>query len=220
MPVISDAAIANAARTAGLNGQQAAIAVAIALAESGGNTHAHNAIPPDNSYGLWQINMLGSMGPARRQQFGLSSNEELYDPVVNAKAMFAISNGGTNWRAWTTYTRGTYLRYLARGSQAVGSEAGIGTSPNGGLQTTPVGLSGQLDSITQFFKLLSNPRFWIRLGILNLGVGLAFYGLLKLTGDNQLSGTSKSLASAAIGLLPGGGTVMQATKAVAKVAKK
>ena len=35
---------------------------AIALAESGGKSGAHNTTCPDNSYGLWQINMLDEPG--------------------------------------------------------------------------------------------------------------------------------------------------------------
>jgi hypothetical protein len=44
----------------------AVVAVAIALAESGGNPAAHNPVPPDDSWGLWQINMRGHLGPVRR----------------------------------------------------------------------------------------------------------------------------------------------------------
>jgi hypothetical protein len=83
-------------------------ATAIALAESGGNERAHNAVPPDDSYGLWQINMLGDLGPARRTQFGLTSNDQLYDIATNAKAMYAISGQGTNWRPWTTFQGARY----------------------------------------------------------------------------------------------------------------
>jgi Lysozyme like domain len=59
--------------------EEAVIATAIALAESGGDPHAHNPKPPDNSFGLWQINMIGALGPDRRQKLGLSRNEELFD---------------------------------------------------------------------------------------------------------------------------------------------
>src|SRR5258705_3437861 len=147
MPVISDGAIASAARGPGLNATDTAIAVAVAIAESGGNTTDHNVVPPDNSYGLWQINMLGGMGPERRKQFGLTNNDELYDPNVNAKAMAAISHGGTNWQAWSTYTRGTYRAYMARGMKAAGSSSGT----PGTIETLPVATtSDSLSSITQF----------------------------------------------------------------------
>jgi len=112
---------------------QIATATAIAWAESGLNPRAHNPTPPDDSYGLWQINMLGSLGPARRTKFGLQSNDELYAPAVNARAMASISLGGTNWRPWTTYTSGAYRQYLSRvtaeATQVAGASPGA-SDPN------------------------------------------------------------------------------------------
>jgi murein DD-endopeptidase MepM/ murein hydrolase activator NlpD len=72
------------------------------MKESGGNPQAHNpnAGTGDNSYGLFQINMLGNLGPARLKQFGLSSNDELLDPAVNARVAFQMSQGGRNWGPW------------------------------------------------------------------------------------------------------------------------
>jgi hypothetical protein len=98
----------------GAGGSPAAapLAAAIAMAESGGNPNAHNAKPPDDSYGLWQINMLGSMGPSRRAQFGLSSNTQLFDPATNARAAVAISGGGKSFAAWSTFGNGAYRQFL------------------------------------------------------------------------------------------------------------
>jgi hypothetical protein len=64
--------------------------------ESQGNPYAHNtnAATGDNSYGLWQINMLGAMGDERRKMWGLKSNDDLFDPHVNARAALAL------YRAW------------------------------------------------------------------------------------------------------------------------
>lgn len=94
-----------------------AIAYAVAMAESGGRPRAHNgnAGTGDNSYGLFQINMLGAMGPERRERYGLDSNRDLFDPVTNARIAYKMSNGGKDWGAWTTYTRGTYKQYLDAG---------------------------------------------------------------------------------------------------------
>lgn len=113
--------IAKYAYAAGFRGEALVLAVAIAFPESGGNPHAHNpnAGTGDNSYGLWQINMLGGMGPARRQQFGLSSNDELFDPLTNAKAAFAISGGGKNFGPWTTYKKGMHQAHLNKAAAAV-----------------------------------------------------------------------------------------------------
>lgn len=95
---------------AGGSSALAPVAAAIAMAESGGNPQAHNATPPDDSYGLWQINMYGSLGPSRRAQYGLSSNTQLYDPLTNAKAAVSIGAGG--FGPWSTYGSGAYKAYL------------------------------------------------------------------------------------------------------------
>jgi hypothetical protein len=92
------------------------IMAAIAMAESGGNPGAHNPVPPDNSYGLWQINMLGAMGPARRREFGITSNEALYNPAINARAAAKILKS-QGLAAWSTYTNGAYKKYLGKGGK-------------------------------------------------------------------------------------------------------
>jgi hypothetical protein len=77
---------------AGGNPADAFMAAEIAMAESGGNP---NAISPTADYGLWQINI---------------SNGALatLNPLQNAKSAVTLSDNGTNWDPWTTYTSGAY----------------------------------------------------------------------------------------------------------------
>lgn len=100
------------ARKAGFTGNDLNIAVAVAKAESGWNPNAHNSQPPDDSYGLWQINMYQNLGPTRRKQFGISSNAALFDPATNAKAAHMVYQS-SGWKAWTTYTSGKYKQFLS-----------------------------------------------------------------------------------------------------------
>src|SRR6476620_4474457 len=93
------------ASNAGFSGTDLDIAVAVALAESEGNPKAHNAKPPDDSYGLWQINYYGSLRESRTKLFG--PPEGLYDPQKNANAAFTIWKG-SGWKAWKTYTSEKY----------------------------------------------------------------------------------------------------------------
>lgn len=111
-----------AARGAGATHQEAVTLTAVARGESGWRNDAHNpnAGTGDNSYGLWQINMLGTMGANRRKQFGISSNEQLFDPRVNARAALAILRS-QGWKAWTVYTKGIYRQYLPA-AQAAGTK--------------------------------------------------------------------------------------------------
>ena len=99
----------------GFRGEGLKKAWATAMKESTGRPLAHNknSRTGDNSYGLFQINMIGSLGPARLKEFGLSNNKELFDPHTNAKVAFKMSNGGKDWSAWHGITSKT-REYLAQ----------------------------------------------------------------------------------------------------------
>jgi LysM repeat protein len=78
--------------SAGGNSADAFMAAEIAMAESGGNQYA---LSPTDDYGYWQIN---------------ASNGALatFDAYGNARSAIILSDDGTNWDAWTTYTSGAY----------------------------------------------------------------------------------------------------------------
>lgn len=101
-------------KQAGFGPRGAEIAYAVAMAESGGNIHAHNtnASTGDNSYGLFQINMIGDLGPGRRKQYGLKNNNQLFNALTNAKIAYQMSNKGRDWGAWSTYKNGAYKKFL------------------------------------------------------------------------------------------------------------
>lgn len=209
---LTDAQIAGAASGAGFSGTALAKAVAIALAETGGtgNPQSHNAVPPDDSYGLWQINMLGSMGPARRKQFGLTSNSQLYDPSTNAKAAYAISSSGKSFTPWSTYTSGSYLRYMSRANKAAGNPDSSSTTPSTQVGATDV-LSWPSD-IVGFFTFITNPNTWLRLGMLLGG------GVMVLIALGQLSGMGDKVQQSlgvVTNVIPGGKAVAGATAAKA-----
>jgi tape measure domain-containing protein len=107
------------ALAAGFNDRDASIMAAIAMAESGGRSNAHNnnAATGDNSYGLWQVNMLGRMGPQRRQAFGIGSNEALFDPAVNASAARKVFES-QGFGAWSVFKSGAYKQFLPQAMRA------------------------------------------------------------------------------------------------------
>jgi len=86
----------------GFTGQSLKYAWAVAMKESHGNAldYNGNVHTGDNSYGLFQINMLGSMGADRRAYYGLAYNAQLLNPVTNAQIAYQMSNAGRNWSAW------------------------------------------------------------------------------------------------------------------------
>jgi hypothetical protein len=99
---MADNALIKTLQQVGFRGRGLRDAWAIAQRESGGQADAFNgnAGTGDQSYGLFQVNMLGNLGPARRKQFGLSSNEQLLDPMTNARVAYEMSKGGTDFGAW------------------------------------------------------------------------------------------------------------------------
>ena len=86
----------------GFKGYSLKLAWAVVMRESRGNSGSHNKTSStgDNSYGLFQINMLGSLGEDRREKFGIKSNAELFDPVTNAQAAFYMTSRGEDFGSW------------------------------------------------------------------------------------------------------------------------
>jgi hypothetical protein len=97
----SDAQITKILQKAGFSGRGLKIAQRIVFLESTNRPYALNK--SSNCYGLFQINMTGKMGKERRAKYGLNRNEDLFDPLINAKIAYHMSNGGKNWSHWTTY---------------------------------------------------------------------------------------------------------------------
>jgi Lysozyme like domain len=118
MAKMSGAKVALAARDAGFRDETLVTMVAIARAESGWDPRAHNATPPDDSYGLWQINMLGKLGPERRREFGIETNDALFDPATNARAARLIHKQ-QGLRAWSVFKHGTYEKFIDDARTAV-----------------------------------------------------------------------------------------------------
>jgi hypothetical protein len=108
--VLTEGQVAELARRAGVPEDKIALMVNVAKRESGLRPGAHNPnrSTGDNSYGLWQINMINEpgyrLGEERLRQFadiGVTAPEDLKDPWKNTQAMARIlKSSGTG--AWTT----------------------------------------------------------------------------------------------------------------------
>lgn len=109
------------ARLAGFAPDQAQTMTAIALAESGGNTGAHNPVGED-SRGLWQINVA-----AHQDLAGV----DLSDPLENARAAYRVSGQGGNISPWTVTHGGGDARYLQFRDEAQAAAQLAGDPPGG-----------------------------------------------------------------------------------------
>jgi hypothetical protein len=103
---LSDKDLKELLRLVGFKGQNLKEAWAIAKKESNGRPFAFNgnSRTGDSSYGIFQINMIGMLGPDRRKKYELDHNADLFNPVVNAEIAFHMSQGGENWSSWKGIT--------------------------------------------------------------------------------------------------------------------
>lgn len=113
---LSDYDLIKMLKAVGFTGKGLRTAWAVAKTESNGRPFAFNGNSKtgDSSYGIFQINMIGNLGPDRRVKFNLSSNAELFSPVKNAQIAFHMTNGGKNWSAWKNAKPAKYQRWMKK----------------------------------------------------------------------------------------------------------
>lgn len=221
------------AKNAGLSDSRARLAAAIGMAESGGDPSQVTRDDDDESYGLWQINMLGSMGPSRRALYGLSSNNDLLDPATNARVMSDISKQGQNFNAWGAYTNGSYKKFLNSSVQLVqlpipgpggvivngligglgfleGAVPGVGTSLDVIETVSKVG-----NAVVNTGRWVSNPKNWVRVAYV-IGGGMLIYAGVQTIIMPYVAGAAGKVA----GVVGPGGKVSKAVGAVKKMGGK
>lgn len=184
--------------------------VAIAQAESGGRSDAVNKSDPyGGSYGILQINgahIIGMGGNAVTLQCA-------YDPACSFRYAYKLSGGGTNFRAWGSYTNGSYTKYLQSPYVNDGSVTPIdkvGTTTNGAApgNLAPLALTGSpLDGIaaigTQFtalmkqfktaFEWLANPMRIIKMVV---GIGLLWLSIALMMSEEAAPYVEKAAVAA------------------------
>jgi len=165
--VLSAPEIAQIAYNAGFRGSALTTAIAVSLAESGGNASAMGDIGLQDatwgpSVGLFQVRSINK----QRGTGGVRDQYVNSDPATNAMAAYKISGGGSNFGAWTTYTKGMYKQFIH-----VAQLAASGIDPNA-ASYDPAGMStgnttGQpakspTDGVGQFYNvikgMLGNPQ--------------------------------------------------------------
>jgi len=177
MPKISAQAIARHAQAAGFRGADLQTSVAVALAESGGDTDAHALTSREDSRGLWQINV--------RAHPELAAN--LYDPATNARAARAVLRK-QGWSAWSVFPLKMALYMPTAGAAVLSLPGGLDTGDpladkasgaiETGLELTGVKAAGQaLSLVAKAGTWINDPRNWLRIAYIVLG-GLLVLGAL------------------------------------------
>lgn len=189
------AQLRTAAHTAGFRGAALTIAVAIALAESGGNENAvHKNSNGTTDYGAWQINSVHATLLAGKNPYDLQQNADM------AYAIYLQSN----FTPWTTYRSNAYAQYLQQAQS--GSNAGTGAKHQGGNVIT----SGQLgdtvsninpiSDVNSLIGVISDPGLWRRIGLGFLAFLLLLIGLVLMLESSKTvrTGTADAAKVAAI----------------------
>lgn len=107
MSALSEDQVATLLRQAGFPENKIPLMINIGKRESSLNPYAHNpnAATGDNSYGLFQINMIGDLGRSRLKEYadlGIKSYDDLKDPWKNVQAAKRVLDS-QGLSAWTTY---------------------------------------------------------------------------------------------------------------------
>jgi hypothetical protein len=212
MPTLKASEIRGYAAKAGFTGADLDIAVAVALAESGGNTEAHNSKPPDDSYGLWQINMLGAMGPDRRKRFGLTSNQQLFDPATNARVAYGIWKSQGWDKGWTTYGTKNFKDFLDLVKKGKADTLAHPAEVPDSLAEKAIDKADDVPkAINAFgetlFKSVTN------IGGILVGLSILTVGVIFLIVS---SNSAKKALNVAANVIPGGTVVKQGVKGVMK----
>ena len=231
MAVLTREQLAASLRRAGFNEEATRVMVAIALAESGGDTNATANTTREYSVGPWQINL---------HAHGSWVTESCArDPDCAARAAYAISESGTKFTPWSVFTNRMYERFLDwAGLNPKDSPTMIDPSdpnapnlPGGGTVTpgTPVKVDDPLQGIADRLRdalagvtgISDDTVKAALIGGTAALVGVAFV-VAGLIGIALKSDTVKSVPGTAATLAVGnyGGAIARTGRAVAKDAGK
>jgi len=213
MTTLTPAQIAQDAYNAGFRGTALVNAVAIALAESGGNSAEYNpetaagTASGQGSYGLWQIYLTA------HPQYSASS---LVDPQSNATAAYAVSSGGTNFSPWTAYNTGAYTGYLSQAQAAVtGLGQAISTAVTGATDTAyatdmsffKAATNGNSGIVPLTVQSGGNPLMQCAIDVMNRDFGAASQDCLGLNWTDVQTIIASIEAGASISIPGGSNTI-------------
>lgn len=185
MARLTDRQIAGLAAMIPWEGQDLRIGVALALAESGGNTTITNRNSNGSiDTGVWQINSVHG-----------TSVEDLKDPVVNAQMAGRIK-AEQGWTAWSAYDNGRYRQFLERAGRAAANPdrewaaaqaaAGHVSTFGGGVDLPDIPVVDDVmgaimafvdtvvDTVNKLIEWVGDPHNWARIAWVVGGAGVVF----------------------------------------------
>lgn len=211
-------------------------AIAIALAESGGNARA---VSSTKDYGLWQIHVSVHDIQVRQAIFEWTKRSpkgtkvDIFDPRVNTDVARMVYQDAHGFKPWSTYNNGAYKKYLGHGAEAVnmlgspelkgktlteiaswletqGIKQGLAAIPGGGIVA---------DKVNDVQDVFTGPEKAARLVVGFLAQSAIVIGAFTLGALIIILGVvwllKKPIANTAADVMPGGKLI----KTAAKVAK-
>lgn len=186
--------LANLARDAGFRddehpstrASELAVAVAIALAESGGDELAEGPeIEHGTAKGLWQI---------------YPADESMFDPKANATAAYnKYVAAGKRFTPWSTYNSRAYLVKLPAAEIAVKAthrDRPAFTGGGTGFVHDVIAFTGNIGhDVAAFFAWITSGQTWIRLGEVVGGAILLLVALWLLFSHTSLGRDVRSVAT-------------------------
>ena len=183
--VLSASAIGGYALAAGFPQSEIPLAVAVAMAESGGNPNATNSAGNSAGVdkGLWQINDYWNKD--------VIATGDPFDPATNAKMAYKIwTRNGKTWKPWSAYNNGSYKKHL---DATLKTELPTELNPS-----SPTGLPTMPDfaSLAQTMNRITSNLLSVLIGVAFIALGI--YVIVSQTdAAKKLGGVVLSAAKAA-----------------------
>lgn len=162
------------------------IFVAIAMAESGGDTDAVNDKNTNGTkdYGLWQINSV------HRE---LLASYNWKDPLKNFTMAISLYRGrGYKFNDWSTYNYGKYAAFMGEAAAAWANpddSAAQGNAIGEAVNDT----ADAVNALPDFLNAITKPETWVR-----IGMGVAGALLLIITAVAMFKQQALKVATKAV----------------------
>lgn len=154
--------------------------IAIALAESGGETTAtHKNSNGTTDYGLWQINSV------HKQLLATGNWQNPNDNYHMATTLY--SDAGQKFTPWASYNSGTYAPFLPEAQRAWGNPD-ISQADQNTLSNTVTGVGNAVTSLPDLWGVLTSSQTWIRVGTGAAGVVLLLMVFAAMGGASMIPG--------------------------------
>jgi hypothetical protein len=125
--------------------------------------------------------------------------------------MKKLSKGGKTWQPWEAYTNGRYLQFWSRAQKAANNPSAVPPSAGSADQAISLNPLDWAEGAGNFFKLMTDPNTWLRVGMVLGGGIILVMGLFMLTGQADRLGQAAGMA---VDFIPGG-KVLKGVKAAA-----